>query len=92
LRVTVVIRGPLAGHMHKALVEVEIDGTANVGSALNKLIALDRVIEAAWKDADKLEQDALILCNDIDIGLTGGLSTGIKEGDRIVVVPLVHGG
>ncbi len=92
MRVTVAVRGPLACRIRKSLVEVEIDGAASVGSALNRLIALDKVIEAVWKGADELEQDALILCNDVDIGLTGGLNTEINEGDRIVVVPLVHGG
>jgi len=90
--VTVVVRGPLAGHLRKAMVEVKVDGITNVRSVLDRLIALDRAIAAAWKGADELERDALILCNDIDIGLTGGLNTEIKEGDRIVVVPLVHGG
>jgi molybdopterin converting factor small subunit len=34
----------------------------------------------------------MILCNEVDIGVTGGLNTILKDGDILTILPLVHGG
>lgn len=57
-------------------------------------IVLDRepYLRETWRDAEEMDRDALILVNDVDIGLTGGLDTTLRDGDLVSVLPLVHGG
>ena len=39
-----------------------------------------------------LRSNALILVNSREIGVLNGLETNLKDGDKIVFIPVVHGG
>jgi molybdopterin converting factor small subunit len=41
---------------------------------------------------DDQKTSALVLINGREISVLQGLSTGLKDGDKIVFVPVVHGG
>ena len=41
---------------------------------------------------ETLQTNALILVNGIEISVLNGLETKVKDGDEIVLVPVVHGG
>ena len=43
-------------------------------------------------DAESLRPNALILVNGREISILDGLDTALKDGDEVVLVPVVHGG
>ena len=57
-----------------------------------ELIEREKGVRDVWSSPEAMDRDALILCNESDIGLTGGLETIINDGDVLVVLPLIHGG
>ncbi|MBD3186189.1 hypothetical protein GF325_05120 [Candidatus Bathyarchaeota archaeon] len=76
-------------------------------SLLKKLMAMDRIgmviINAITGDEFKnasmdaldwtqLQPGVIILLNDADIRLSGGLEAPLKEGDVITFLPIIHGG
>ena len=71
---------------------VDIEDGASLGMTLKRLIKSEEAVEKVWTDTDKMDREALILRNESDVGLTGGLETVLKDGDKIVILPLVHGG
>jgi molybdopterin converting factor small subunit len=56
------------------------------------LFEREKSVREIWDNVEKMDQEAMILVNEVDIGLTGGLDTILKQGDELVVLPLVHGG
>lgn len=40
----------------------------------------------------RISNHVIILVNGVDANLLGGLSTQLKDGDEITVIPVVHGG
>lgn len=85
-------RGSLAKEFREGKVEVECGTGSNLFEVLTKLLAKEVVIRDVWSSPEIMDRDALILCNESDIGLTGGLETKLSDGDLLVVLPLIHGG
>ena len=56
------------------------------------LFERDKDVKEIWTDVERMDREAMIMVNDVDIGLTGGLDTILKQGDELIVLPLVHGG
>jgi molybdopterin converting factor small subunit len=56
------------------------------------MIGVEQTIARSWKAPEDVVRDALVLRNRVDIGLTGDLETTLVDGDRVVILPLVHGG
>jgi len=71
---------------------VDVDEGSSLRTALQTLVDSEEDVEGTWTDPETMDREALILCNEVDIGLTGGLETGLKDGDEVIVLPLVHGG
>jgi molybdopterin converting factor small subunit len=92
MRVEIRFRGPLADKRGMHIFHVDIEEGANLEMTLKKLIKSEKVVEKVWTDTDRMDREALILRNETDVGLTGGLSTVLEDGDKIVILPLVHGG
>ncbi|UCH03972.1 MAG: MoaD/ThiS family protein [Candidatus Thorarchaeota archaeon] len=89
---TVRFRGPLASQMTNQQYSVDVEEGSSLRTALQTLVDRKKAVERTWKDPETMDREALILCNEVDIGLTGGLETALKDGDKLVVLPLVHGG
>ncbi|MFQ5831334.1 MAG: MoaD/ThiS family protein [Candidatus Thorarchaeota archaeon] len=92
MRVKVRFRGPVSHQMGSQQYHVDVDEGTDLQSFLQTLIDKEKGIRSVWTDPETMDREALILCNEIDIGLTGGLETKLKEGDEVVILPLVHGG
>lgn len=92
MRVTVRFRGPLANQMTNQQYSMDVDEGSSLRMVLQTLVDSEEAVERTWTDPETMDREALILCNEVDIGLTGGLETGLKDGDELVVLPLVHGG
>jgi molybdopterin converting factor small subunit len=71
---------------------VDVDEGSSLRTVLQALVDSEDAVEKTWTDPETMDKEALILCNEVDIGLTGGLETGLKDGDDLIVLPLVHGG
>ena len=69
-------------------------GYSSVGEVVNELVKEVPDIERSLID-QQLEDprlNALILLNGREIGVLNGLETKLKDGDEVVLVPVVHGG
>jgi molybdopterin converting factor small subunit len=63
-----------------------------VQDALETVLQREPYLRETWASPEEMDRDSLILVNDIDIGLTGGLKTSLSDGDSVSILPLVHGG
>ena len=92
MKITVQFRGPLAKQFRAGNIELECKEGANLLLLLTKLLEKEDSVRDVWSNPETMDRDALILCNESDIGLTGGLETDLNDGDMLVVLPLIHGG
>jgi molybdopterin converting factor small subunit len=90
--VKVRFRGPISKRLVNPLVSISIGDSAKIRKALQMLLENEEAIRKIWTDVEKIDREAMILANDVDIGLTGGLDSLLHDGDEIVILPLVHGG
>jgi len=76
--------------------ELELDSKVptSVDALINELVKKVPEIEQSLIDRqlENPRPNALILVNGIEIGVLDDMETKIKDGDEIVLVPVVHGG
>ncbi|MFX1367014.1 MAG: MoaD/ThiS family protein [Promethearchaeota archaeon] len=92
MRVTVRLRGPIAARIESPNYVIEIEENSTIGEVLQLLLHNHDEIRELWNSPELIDRDALILLNEVDTALTGGLQSKIVEGDQVVILPLVHGG
>ncbi|TET07317.1 MAG: hypothetical protein E3J86_13520 [Candidatus Thorarchaeota archaeon] len=92
MKITVQFRGPLAKQFRNGNIELECKEGVNLLLLLTKLLEKEDSVRDVWSNPETMDRDALILCNESDIGLTGGLETDLNDGDILIVLPLIHGG
>jgi len=92
MAITVRFRGPIAGRIPGGAVEIDGQNKLTVAELLSFLIKQDSYLQTVWSSPAEIDRDSMILCNEVDIGVTGGLGSLIDDGDVIMIVPLVHGG
>ena len=92
MKITVRFRGPLSNQMKSDTFHVEVGSETTLHDVLSRIIEENDALEAMWKDPEQMDRDALILHNDVDIGLLKGLDTQLSDGDALLVLPLIHGG
>jgi molybdopterin converting factor small subunit len=90
--VTVRFRGPIAGHITGGSVEVELQNSSTITELLSQVMKQVPYLHTLWSSPAEIDRDSMILCNEADIGVTGGLSSIVNGGDILTIVPLVHGG
>ncbi len=92
MRVIVRLRGPIAARVESPNYAIEIDEDSTIGEVLQLLLNNHDEVRELWNSPELIDRDALILLNEVDTALTGGLQSKIVEGDHVVILPLVHGG
>ncbi|KXH71400.1 MAG: hypothetical protein AM326_11830 [Candidatus Thorarchaeota archaeon SMTZ-45] len=92
MKVTLQLRGPLVKKSQDGFFEIELEEDARLSDLLIEMIERETGIKEMWASPEVIDRDALILCNEVDIGLSDGLDTRLGEGDVIIVLPLIHGG
>ena len=92
MSVLIRFRGPLASRMSEPTFQIDVDESISLRELLQKIIGRESIVRDVWEDENRMDREALILCNETDVGLTGGLDTVIQDGDELVILPLVHGG
>lgn len=92
MRVDVKFRGPVGKRMRTPIFNVEVKDDANLRNLLEVLLQKEENVSAIWNSPESIDSEALVLLNEVDVGLIGGLETELNDGDKIIVLPLVHGG
>lgn len=92
MKISIRFRGPIAREIENGTLEMEIDDSFTLKDLFVKMIEQDSCLQSMWKKPTEIDRDSMILCNEVDIGVTGGLETTLKDGDILTILPLVHGG
>ena len=92
MKITVRFRGPLANQMESDTIQIELTEKSDLHALLLKLISENNNVKDVWETPEQMDAENLMLCNEVDIGLTSVLSSAPKDGDVLVILPLVHGG
>ncbi len=92
MRIEIRLRGPLANVAGGLIQSFEMETEKTVYEILYQLINENERIRSIWNTPETVDRDALILVNDVDIGVLSGLETRLRNGDVLSLIPLVHGG
>ena len=92
MKVTLQFRGPLAKKFQEGRIELDIGNGTTLADLLRKAINSEESIREVWDSPEVIDRDAIVLCNDADVGLSGGLETVLSDGDVVMILPLIHGG
>lgn len=92
MKITVRFRGPLANQMESDIIKIELAEESVLHDLLLNLISDNSSVKDVWKTPEQMDAENLMLCNEVDIGLSGGLKSELKDRDVLVILPLVHGG
>ena len=90
--VSVRFRGPITRRLDSPVYSIDIADGESIRDLLDRLIVREKEVKEVWEDPDRIDREAMVMINEVDIGLTGGLSTPVNSNDEIVILPLVHGG
>ena len=92
MRVTVRFRGPITARVKTPDYTIEVEEDSTMSDVLQFLLNNHDEVRELWNSPELIDRDALILLNEVDTALTGGLKSTIAEGDHVVILPLIHGG
>lgn len=92
MKVRIRFRGPLASQLPTEMIELEIPEGSTLQQVLELALNEFPMVKELWATPEQVDREALLLKNEVDIGLLDGLSTIIESNSEIVVLPLVHGG
>ena len=92
MKVSIQFRGPIARQVEGGILEVEIEKGLTLKDLFFRIIEQNSYLQSIWREPTEIDRDSMILYNGVDIGVTGGLETVLKEGDILMLLPLVHGG
>lgn len=92
MMITIQFRGPIAVHIAGGVLEMNVQEGLTIASLLDLVMQQESYVRTVWRSPTEIDRNSLILCNDIDIGVVGGLDVVAKDGDILTILPLVHGG
>ena len=92
MKVRIRFRGPLAAQLPTERVDLEISEGSTLQQVLELALSEFPMVKELWATPEQIDREALLLKNEVDVGLLDGLSTIIEPDNEIVVLPLVHGG
>jgi molybdopterin converting factor small subunit len=90
--VKVRFKGPIAMRLHDPVISITIGKSDNIRKALQVLLENKEEVRSIWTNVEKIDCEAMILVNGVDIGLSEGFDMPLQDGDELVILPLVHGG
>jgi molybdopterin synthase sulfur carrier subunit len=94
MTITVKFVGALRHFSGASKLTLDCKGCASIRELVNKIVKEVPELKRSLID-QQLEDprpNALILLNGREISVLNGLETKLKDGDEIVLVPVVHGG
>ncbi len=86
--------GSLRASSKKSKLSLNFENAVSLREVVNKLIEEQPKLRRALIDPelDDPRTNVLMLVNGKEIGVLEGLETKLKDGDELVLVPVVHGG
>jgi len=92
--VTVELIGTLRHHAGKEKLQVPISGASDVISFIRELEEKYGIPKGVLtEDGEKgLRKSLLVLVNGLEIGVLDGFETLLTSGDRLILIPVSHGG
>ena len=92
MKISVRFRGPIAREIEGGILEIELENGFTLRNLFSKILEQNSYLQSVWKNPVEIDRDSMILRNDVDVGVTGGLETTLNDGDFLTILPLVHGG
>jgi molybdopterin synthase sulfur carrier subunit len=92
--ITIRFIGSLRASSKKSKLSLNFENAVSLREVVNKLIEEQPKLRRALIDPelDDPRTNVLMLVNGKEIGVLKGLETKLKDGDELVLVPVVHGG
>jgi molybdopterin synthase sulfur carrier subunit len=92
--ITVRFIGSLRASTGRSRFTLELKKTISLREVITKIVDEQPKLKRALIDPelDDPRTNALILVNGKEISVLQGLNTKIKDGDELVLIPVVHGG
>ncbi|MDH5449007.1 MAG: MoaD/ThiS family protein [Candidatus Bathyarchaeota archaeon] len=99
IKLTITIKVNLVGVLRelagKSTVSLKIDSSAIVKDVISELTnSFSSEFKQALIDSelDDPRPNVLVLLNNKEIGVLDGLKTRVRDGDKLVLIPVSHGG
>ncbi len=92
MNVSIQFRGPIARQIEGGILKIEIGEGFTLKDLFSRMLEQSAYLQSIWREPAEVDRDSMILCNGVDNGVTGGLDTPLKDGDALIILPLVHGG
>jgi molybdopterin converting factor small subunit len=92
MKVLIRFRGPIAREIEEGIVEIDLEEGLTLRDLFIKMLEQNSYLQGIWIEPSEIDRDSMILRNNVDIGVTGGLETTLNDGDIFTILPLVHGG
>lgn len=92
--ITIRFIGSLRASSKKSKLSLNFENAVSLREVVNKLIEEQPKLRRALIDPelDDPRTNVLMLVNGKEIGVLNGLETKLKDGDELVLIPVVHGG
>jgi len=92
--ITVKLVGVFRGISGKTQVSIRFENKVSLKEAIKTIVQELPKLKRTLIDPDLGDprQNALILVNGKEISVLNGLETMLKDGDELILVPVVHGG
>ena len=94
MAITVKFHGVLRHFLGKSELILDKEVAISIKELIGEIIKETSALKASLIDQrfEDLRSKALIIVNGKEISVLKGLETKIKDGDEIVLIPVVHGG
>jgi molybdopterin converting factor small subunit len=92
MKISIKFQGPIAREIEGEIIQVELEEGITLRDLFSQILLQNSYLQGVWKSPVEIDRDSMILCNEVDIGVSGGLETVLKNGDTLTILPLVHGG
>jgi len=94
MAITVKFLGALRHISGEGGLALNIKGAISIKELMNEIVREMPALKQSLihQQLEDLRSNVLILVNSREISALNGLETNLKDGDKIVLVPVVHGG
>ena len=94
MAITVRFIGSLRASAKKSKLSIEFGKTVSLREVVRRIVEEQPKLKRVLIDPelDDPRTNSLMLVNGKEIGVLNGLETKLKDGDELILIPVVHGG